>query len=530
MNRSDTLTSENAPGTPAATAGYRPTLEDLLPGGDWTLVAPTDELADRALDALVFERPPRRRLTLERDSGSSVELGALPPSEGILVIVSRDSWAATTSVLREAGVHRGPLVTVDLDADASATLTAGSTGWSIWLQGSHQAVLAHVSRSMRPDRPSATGPCHPPVQVRRTVRTIDVQRSLPVIDLRTHNPMRWTPSRARNPSGTASLRSSHPVAEDATRLITEAVRGAITSADPATLDRVGHLLGTELLALLRAGHCAGGTAATTEHQSLRVRRAAMRAHGGLPRAAAGADPATVAPIEVPVSILLVSRRPDYLPVALATALRQRHRPLEVVLVAHGMEPPVLPPDRPEDVPITVLSCPADVSLGVALRHATDAASGTLVTKMDDDDFYGPDHVTDVAFASVYSAATLVGKMSEYVYLGGLDVTMRRQVPIAERYGGHIAGGTITVGRADLKELGGWARVPRAVDTRMIDRALRAGGSIYRTSSLGFVFNRHGEGHTYPADASYFLAKAVEQRHGLDLGFAGIVDEDGAGTT
>jgi len=255
----------------------------------------------------------------------------------------------------------------------------------------------------------------------------------------------------------------------------------------------------------------------------------MRAHAGRPRAPTGADLATVAPIEVPVSILLVSRRPDYLPVALATALHQRHRPLEVVVVAHGMEPPILPHDRPEDVPITVLSCPSDVSLGVALRRATAAASGTLVTKMDDDDFYGPDHVTDVAFASVYSSATLVGKMSEYVYLGGLDVTMRRQVPIAERYGGHIAGGTITVGKADLMELGGWARVPRAVDTRLIDRAFRVGGSVYRASSLGFMFNRHGEGHTYPADASYFLAKAVEQRHGLDLGFAGVVDEDGAGT-
>ena len=60
-----------------------------------------------------------------------------------------------------------------------------------------------------------------------------------------------------------------------------------------------------------------------------------------------------------------------------------------------------------------------------------------------------------------------------------------------------------------------------------DRALAqdvaaSGGKVYRTHGSGFVLVRHGVGHTWKADDSYFLEQAQDGRDGCDLRFAGVV--------
>ena len=61
-----------------------------------------------------------------------------------------------------------------------------------------------------------------------------------------------------------------------------------------------------------------------------------------------------------------------------------------------------------------------------------------------------------------------------------------------------------VPRGELESLGGWRPVPSGVDRAFLDRVLQGGGSIYRTWPTGFIYRRHGKGHTWgPAD-EYFL--------------------------
>ena len=173
----------------------------------------------------------------------------------------------------------------------------------------------------------------------------------------------------------------------------------------------------------------------------------------------------------------------------------------------------------------VLRAPASEPLGAVLDAAVEASSGTLLTKMDDDDAYGADHLWDLVLAREYSGAQLVGKWLEFVYLAASDRTMRWFNGRSERYQASVlAGGTLLVSRRDLDRAGGWRKAPRGVDTALAADVLQAGGRIYRTHAAGFMMVRHGCGHTWnDADGSddSFLARADRVWPGFQPGRAGV---------
>ncbi|AVT31342.1 hypothetical protein C6361_19725 [Plantactinospora sp. BC1] len=254
-----------------------------------------------------------------------------------------------------------------------------------------------------------------------------------------------------------------------------------------------------------------------EARAVRQRRAVLRRHArgfALPRLAAATFPGLGA--LPPVSVLLVTRRLEHVLDAVAAAAAQSYPELEIVLCLHGTGLPVELRQRLADCgrPVEVVEVPAGQSFGEALVAATARARGTLVTKFDDDDTYGPEHVWDLVLARHHSGATMVGKAAEFVYLGALDTTVRRDAGAAESFAPVVAGGTILIGRGDLAEVGGWRPVPSSVDRGLIDRVRRAGGLVYRTHPLGYVYQRRPAGHTWDPGLEYFLRDGGAQWTGL----------------
>lgn len=217
-----------------------------------------------------------------------------------------------------------------------------------------------------------------------------------------------------------------------------------------------------------------------------------------------------------ISILLATRRPQLLDAVVAMIRAQTHRQVEVVIAVHGGDPDHLPTPDVGDLGLRVLAAPGDRSLGHALRLAAEAASGELLTKMDDDDHYGPDHLLDLVLARHVSGAPVVGKSSTVVHVEALDTTVRRVIGVPETPVHRVAGGTILVGAHELRSLGGWADVPRAVDSALMQAATAAGAMIYRPHDIGYLYVRHASdgGHTWSADAGHFLANSREQWLGL----------------
>ena len=269
------------------------------------------------------------------------------------------------------------------------------------------------------------------------------------------------------------------------------------------------LLGADLHRLMTAD-VQGLDVDAREMLSIRMRRAALKQHSFWAVARRNAPPG--APKLPLVSILLATRRPRFLPWALAAVAAQTYPELELVLALHG-GPFTEVEHRVAELPYPtkVVQVPAGEPLGVVLNAATQASSGTLLAKMDDDDAYGANHVWDLVLAHEYSRAQLVGKSIEYIYLAASDRTLLWRNGDNERYRVFLpAGGASLIARRDLDRVGGWRKAPRGVDKTLMEDVLRTGGSVYRTHGAGFLLVRHGLRHTWTdrnGDDAFLLARA-----------------------
>ncbi|WP_017569884.1 glycosyltransferase family protein [Nocardiopsis halotolerans] len=256
-----------------------------------------------------------------------------------------------------------------------------------------------------------------------------------------------------------------------------------------------------------------------EEYSVRLRRAALRAHGQRSRwRALGAEAGVPLPREPRVSVILCTRRPEMVGFALAQIARQRGVDLEVVLTLHGFSaslPEVrsaVAAFRDTGLPLIVHEADADQIFGSVLNDSVARASGDLISKWDDDDWYGPEHLADLLLARTYSGADLVGVGQDFVYLQEVDLTVwrNRKSEAASRF---IAGGTILTDRVVLEEVGGFRPLPRAIDTQLLIAVIRTGGRIYRAHGLGYVLRRTGGGHTWSEDMAFFLHNHTQQWFG-----------------
>jgi len=193
-----------------------------------------------------------------------------------------------------------------------------------------------------------------------------------------------------------------------------------------------------------------------------------------------------------VSMVLVTNRENHLHAIVELLSQQTYPDLELVLLTHGFELDDHLGARVLQLPFPTLtrSAPATLNLGEVLAAASSLAGGELITKIDDDDFYGPEHVWDLVAARMFSGAQLVGKALDNIYLAAEDVTVFRPTYAAEKYTNFVAGGTMLISQADLREVGGWRPVPRSVDLALIQRVSEHGGLIYRTHGHGYIYVRH----------------------------------------
>lgn len=347
--------------------------------------------------------------------------------------------------------------------------------------------------------------------------TVDDRGVVVDVDPTVHRPIG---RRSTGPWTVAMATTSGPVAHLVAGDTRISVTGDLSAAQVSALRTVGAVVGEIPGRLARQLNACGvltsGAAddlpalddpLAWQAASVHERRHALRQHG--PGAALDLWPS--------VSIVLVTHRTDHLEHAMRQLAGLRYPRLEVVVGAHGDRvDPAHVWDLLQEVPFpaTVVAVDGSATLGQALQACSDRAEGSLITKMDDDDHYGPEHVWDLVLARQYSGAEVVGKALDWIHLESEDVTAFRPVYGAEKYAGFVAGGTMLISRADLAAVGGWRPVPKSVDRALLDRVLADGGLVYRTHGLGYVYVRRGEGHTATVRDEHFLTKTAATIPGL----------------
>lgn len=299
----------------------------------------------------------------------------------------------------------------------------------------------------------------------------------------------------------------------ARRLAELAATGTILHSLPTSLERVSGTLGAELTSLLRAPYRSSRGVAR-ELRSVPQRREAMKRFGGFYELADHAE--SLGQRLLPsVSVVLSSARPARVVAVLQALARQTYPRLEVVLALHGHDGPLAPDlqQAVDAVDAQVHRFESTVVFGAVLAELARRSSGDLVVKIDDDDVYGSRVIEDLVMAYVYSGADVVGKTTEYLYFEEIDHTVHRRFG-TERYHHQLAGGTMMLSQSTLGAVGGWRSTPASTDRSVLIRLGAAGGTGYRTHSLGYVYVRHTDGHTWRASDSRLLQGSFEQWPGF----------------
>ncbi len=259
--------------------------------------------------------------------------------------------------------------------------------------------------------------------------------------------------------------------------------------------------------------------------SVRLRRAALKCHSGVATWRTIAE-ALGRSVEQParLSVLLATKRPNFLEPAIRQVNRQSYQPRELIVVLHGDD---FSPDVAETLehqvegPLSIVRADGRLPLGDALNLGVEAARGELIVKMDDDDWYAEDHLWDLVLAHEYSGAALVGKAAEFLFLADLGITIRRFARDAETSDRRITSGALLVHRDTLIEVGGWAAVRRREQAPLISAIVGASHRVHRTHGFGYLMNRHGTGHTWNPEVDYFLLHSERQWRGAAFEAAGL---------
>jgi hypothetical protein len=253
-----------------------------------------------------------------------------------------------------------------------------------------------------------------------------------------------------------------------------------------------------------------------ERLSVVGRREVLLHHAGPARLARLLDAAGCARPRSPrLSVVLATNRGAFLEHGIRSVLGQAIEDLELVLCLHGdvPDPPAGLLDGTHRA-VQVHRVPVELTLGEVLNVGIEAATGVHVAKMDDDDWYGRDHLTDLRLAIGYSGADMVGKRIDHIYLAPLDRTITRRRAQPERDRPHVSGPTLFARRDTLRRVR-FGQLTGPEDSDFQRRLLDEGGRVYGTHSLDVVLHRHG-GNTWDADSENLLAEAERDVPGLDL--------------
>jgi spore maturation protein CgeB len=207
-----------------------------------------------------------------------------------------------------------------------------------------------------------------------------------------------------------------------------------------------------------------------------------------------------------VSVVSATRRPQQVTHLLTQVGQQCEVDLELLLGTHGFQP------TPDDLRLAtelglnlrVLPQPEDRPLGAILNDLITHADGEVVSKMDDDDLYGPQYLADLLDWQFVSRADIVGKQARFVHLAGPGETRYLSGHMEHCPTTFVAGPTITVPTEAAREVG-FPELASGEDSGFLERALQAGLRIAAADRFNFVQMRGADsaGHTWSAQEESF---------------------------
>jgi len=229
------------------------------------------------------------------------------------------------------------------------------------------------------------------------------------------------------------------------------------------------------------------------------------------------------PFERPpaVAMVLVTMRPQLLEACLQRFRQDRYPNKELIVVLHGDHDvsaarSLVGPDEP----IRVIQLGSERSLGACLNQAIEESEAEYWAKVDDDDLYGPEYLSDVMASRLVSSFQIAGKPPVFAYLEADDSLYHDPEWASLSHVWHaseeacaalVAGGTL-VGRRDLLERGLRFSEKRrgGSDSDFIRRCYEQGHGVLALDGFNFVRYRSGQAgfHTWQMDERELRGRAA----------------------
>lgn len=221
-----------------------------------------------------------------------------------------------------------------------------------------------------------------------------------------------------------------------------------------------------------------------------------------------------------VTAICVSKRPWFAKNVARMLSAQQGVDIKVIYVAHGEE-------TDEHVVRAEFSgfqsfkffriTGDDKVLADGLNLALEECDTEIVSKIDDDDHYGPNYLLDSCLALRYSRAALVGKTSFFCYVESTNDFALRFPNKHYRYFKRVQGGTLVWSR-EITNYQKFTQVKQGTDSIFINDILASGRKVFSSDPFNFVHVRYASGnnHTWAIDDVKFLESARKLSKGLDL--------------
>ena len=219
-----------------------------------------------------------------------------------------------------------------------------------------------------------------------------------------------------------------------------------------------------------------------------------------------------------VSVVIATCRPDNVKFAIENYRKQVYAEKELLLVLNNaiFDVESIEAQARDLNNVRIVQVDGRVTLGESLNRGVEEASGYYIAKMDDDDYYGENYLSDMMLAADFSGAEILGKGTYFVHMKASNITALRSVASQHEFTDFVAGATLTGQREVLREI----RFPdctRGEDSSLLATASKAGCRIYSADAFNTLVVRgtDHQRHTWDIGDSDFLKNCRNIRSGLE---------------
>jgi hypothetical protein len=224
-----------------------------------------------------------------------------------------------------------------------------------------------------------------------------------------------------------------------------------------------------------------------------------------------------------ISMVMASCRPKNLDRIIENVARQNYPRIEVIFV--------VTPDFSEQEraslgalaraggPICrsrVIVLGSEISLGQCLNAAVEASEGEFIAKMDDDNLYFENYLSDLMLPFQIGDFDVVGKESHFCYLGGRNQLVWR-VPGKRHFRTSFVCGDAMIIRRRVFEKTSFPAKRSGEDTKLLRDIVALGGQIYAADHFNFIKVRTGNlgDHTWKVEEDELMRGSVVVAEGLN---------------